>query len=167
MGVIYEKARYELDRAGHFDEDTFYGGLVGEAVMELIEVFEKQGHSGMSAPLIVSIFKQVALQKPLTPLDGSDDEWSKSSEDDTYQNRRNSAVFKQGPHGKPYFVDAIIWRHPNGGCFTGTVEGVKSRQYFDGFPFMPKSFYIDVDEAGEKILDKDQLAKVNDYYIKP
>ena len=37
-------AKFELELAGFFDEDSDYGGAIGEAVMELMEVFAKQGH---------------------------------------------------------------------------------------------------------------------------
>lgn len=166
MGKLKDYARNELELAGHFDEDAFYGGMVGEAVMELMEVFEKQGHSGMSAPLVSKVFKRVANQRPLTPLKCTEDEWNEAMSDGVFQNIRCSAVFKEGKSGTPYYIEAIVWRQPNGGCFTGTVEGVKSGQHIEP-PFMPKTFYIDVDENGEKIIDRDQLEDVFEHYINP
>ena len=56
MGLI-EHAKTELEIAGLFDvKGGFYEGMTGKAVIELIEVFSKQGHSGMSAPLVANIF---------------------------------------------------------------------------------------------------------------
>ena len=42
-------ARDELQRAGLFDEDSDYGGMLGEGALELVKLFSTQGHSGMSA----------------------------------------------------------------------------------------------------------------------
>ena len=69
MGNLFEHAKRELQSAGLFDKSgDFYEGLTGKAVMELIEVFEKQGHSGMSAPRVIKIFSIVANMKPLNPI---------------------------------------------------------------------------------------------------
>ena len=68
-------AQFELELAGFFDEDSDYGGLIGKAVMELMGVFEKQGHSGMSAPIVASLFHKLANYKPLGPITGKDEEW--------------------------------------------------------------------------------------------
>jgi hypothetical protein len=48
-----------LKSRGLFDEDSDYAGMVGEAVLELVKVFSKQGHSGFSAGLTRNIFNQI------------------------------------------------------------------------------------------------------------
>ena len=51
---------YEWLRSkGLFDEDADYDGMIGEAVMELIKVFSKQGHSGFSAQLTKHLFNEL------------------------------------------------------------------------------------------------------------
>jgi len=146
MGNLTEHARRELEAAGAFDEDTMYGGMLGDAVMELVEKFSSQGHSGGSAPLVVGLFQKVALYKPLCPITGEDSEWSNSfGNDETYQNKRLSSLFKQGEDGRAYYLNAIVFNGEDpGDTFTGTVGGVRSRQYVKEFPFTPKTFYIDV-----------------------
>jgi len=42
-------ARKWLEQNGLFDKDSDYGGWLGEAVMEVVELVAKQGHSGGSA----------------------------------------------------------------------------------------------------------------------
>ena len=101
MGLT-ERAKLELQMAGLFDDDSDYNGAIGEAVMELIEVFDKQGHSGMSAPYVVSIFEKLANFKPLLPITGKDEEWGDISISDGqpwYQNKRCSAIFKDAKDG--------------------------------------------------------------------
>ena len=72
---MLEEARLELQLAGWFDEDSDYGGEVGHAVMELMELFSKQGHSGYSAPLVAGLFKKLVDNQPLTGITGKDEEW--------------------------------------------------------------------------------------------
>ena len=166
MSNLVEHAKAELEMAGLFSEQgDFYGGMTGKAVLELIEVFAKQGHSGMSAPMVVNIFKDLANFKPINAIKGTDDEWVEVS-DGTFQNKRLSAVFKEGKDGKPYYLDAIVWQYEDGGAFTGTVEGITSRQYIK-LPFLPKTFYVKVTKGDEnKILDKKKLDEAFDFYEK-
>ena len=171
MSNLIEHARTELQLAGLFDEDSDYGGMLGNAVMELMEVFVKQRHSGASAALTISVFKTVAGFKPLIPLTGKNEEWIDIAEEEgetLYQNKRLSSVFKKGKKGRPYYLDAIVFQIENGESFSGTVENVESRQYIKSFPFIPKTFYIDVISSGDDyvIKDKTQLSEVWRYYKK-
>ena len=95
---LYRYAKSELELAGLFDEDSDYGGMSGEAALEIVAVFAKQGHSGFSASLTTDIVTRLMQFKPLTPLTYAPDEWNHIHEDiaggkDTYQNRRKSTVF--------------------------------------------------------------------------
>ena len=49
---------------------------IQENVLELLEVFARQGHSGFSAPYAIETFRKLALHEPLVPLSGADDEWN-------------------------------------------------------------------------------------------
>ena len=49
---LIQHAQLELKLAGLFNKDSDYGGEIGKAVLELVNVFEKQGHSGFSAEWI-------------------------------------------------------------------------------------------------------------------
>jgi len=160
MGLV-EHAKLELKMAGLFDEDSDYNGDIGKAALELIEVFAKQGHSGMSAPYVASIFNKLSKFEPLIPITGKDEEWSDVRDygkgEPWYQNKRCSALFKDGKDGRPYYIDAIVKRDQNGNCWSGRAwlseedwlngdrsKMVDKRGYIKGFPFTPKTFYIDV-----------------------
>lgn len=160
-------AKKELSILGYDLNDTEEGPnkWIMENLFELLEVFGRQGHSGSSAPYCANMFKKLALFEPLSPVTGDDSEWVEVG-DGVFQNNRCSAVFKQ-KGGKPYYLDAIVWRGQNGSSFTGTVEGVRSRQVIR-LPFTPKTFYVDVvehDDRDTKIKDKDQLRQVFEYYV--
>lgn len=189
MGLI-EHAKLELELSGLFSEEgDFYGGSTGKAVMELIEVFSKQGHSGMSAPIVVDLFKKLAKYEPLQPITGKDEEWSDVRDlgdggTPWYQNKRCSALFKDGKNGKPYYIDAIIKRDQNGTCWSGMAwlseedyktgdrsKMVGKRGYIKSFPFTPKTFYIDCkdievapDDWESFVIDPSQLDEIKEYY---
>ena len=151
---------------------------IQENVLELLEVFSKQGHSGSSAPYTINMFKKLANFDPIAPIMCTDDEWNDVGEfgnDDTFQNNRCGSIFKQGKNGKPYYLDAIIWKNQNGTTYTGSSfnskrERILSRQYIK-LPFQPKSFYIDridyeiaKDNWESYIKDENQLKEVWKYY---
>jgi hypothetical protein len=92
-------AREELQRAGLFDKDSDYGGMLGEAVLELVQKFAEQGHSGFSAQMTLHIFNKVARFQTLTPISSDPTEWMEVTQyfngKGVWQNRRNPAVFSE------------------------------------------------------------------------
>lgn len=101
---LYKHAEYELTRAkvlGPDSADTMYGDMLGKAVLELVEVFARQGHSGMSASVTLWMFSQVANFKVLEPLTFDDDQWTKH-DDETWQHVRQSSVFSRD-QGKTWY----------------------------------------------------------------
>ncbi len=187
MGLI-EHAKMELEIAGLFDEDSDYAGMVAKDVMELVEVFAKQGHSGMSAPYVAKLFNKLANYEPLQPITGKDEEWGDvrdlGGDKSWYQNKRCSALFKDGKDGQAYYIDAVIKRDQNGTCWSGMAwlseedyktgdrsKMVGKKGYVKSFPFTPKTFYIDVkdvevakDDWESFIVDPSQLDEVREYY---
>lgn len=134
---ILKFAEDELRRAGYFDADSFYGGMMGPAVLKLVEVFSDEGHSGMSASIAIAAFQKVANWEPLTPLTGADDEWSEVGPD-MWQSKRCSHVFK-GADGQAYDSEGRIFREPSGACFTS-----RDSRVFITFPYTPTREYVDV-----------------------
>lgn len=160
-------------------------------ILALCDKFGKSGQSGGSAPSVANALaqtiKKLCLQEPILEITGIADEWVDVAQitelvgnyEDVFQNNREGCVFKQGMEGKPYYLDAISWKLPNGICLYGsakipeTGEIISSRQYIKKFPFKPKTFYISVAEkeivAGEielHILNPAQLKSVFKYYEK-
>lgn len=131
-----------------------------EQILSLCEVFGSSGQSGGSAPYtagaLCSALKHLMLQEPICPITGIDEEWVDVSSygdgdrDTNYQNNRCSALFRNRDM-ESWYLDAIVWKGDSEGSsgsdwdtFSGTVEGIRSRQFINGFPFTPKTFYIDV-----------------------
>lgn len=108
-------ARKELEAAGLFDADADYNGAIGEAVMELMQTFENQNHSGFSAMLTLNLFERLSKGRPLTPLTGKDWEWQKaplgedeSENEQLYVNIRCPYVVKY-PDGTVYNTEAKVF----------------------------------------------------------
>ena len=180
MSNLEKYAEKELKIAGLFDKDSDYNGMLAEAVMELIKVFAKQGHSGVSASMVSNLFNKLSSFKPITPLTFKDDEWVEVSTN-KYQNIRNSAVFKDKdtlyPHlndNRPYYIDAYYKKTQNGTTWSGSLDldngQFVSRCYIKDPKYMP-SICINViekeitkDNWEMKIADIKQLDELKKYY---
>ena len=143
---LMKHAKKELERIGAFSEEgDFYGGMTGKAVMELVETFSKQMHSIMSANIVLQLFNRVANWEPLSPLQGTEDEWSDliDSYDGSRQNKRCSRVF-MSKDGQGYDIRGKIFREPDGVCYTSKDSTVPVT-----FPYTPKTKYIDVPKQAD------------------
>ena len=109
MSNLVEHAEKELKLAGLFDKDSDYDGMLGKAVLELVKVFSKQGHSGFSAQQTIKIFNIVASYKPLSPIGTTKDEWMDVSGmtlgGQTWQNTRRSSTFSRDGGKTWYDID--------------------------------------------------------------
>ncbi len=205
MNIIKSKAQKEFEILNKTVKDAIIAPFEKE-ILALVNAFDNSGQSGGSAPYTANAIsravKKLCLQEPICPLTCEDDEWMNTTKENSgelfyqnkklssgepfYQNKRLSSVFKKGKNGKPYYLDAIVFKSQNGTCFTaGNIElpnGQRlSSSQFIKLPFEPKTFYIDVIEtewANEnktikrlgggwwtsKIKDINQLDEVFEYY---
>lgn len=103
-------ARRELELAGMFDLDADYGpGAIAGQVLELVEVFAKQQHSGGSAAYTLGLFEKLARLRPLSPLTSEPEEWidrSVESGEPLWQSRRCPSVFSRDGGKTWYDLDA-------------------------------------------------------------
>jgi hypothetical protein len=174
---LREHAEMELKALGLDSKDAEYDGLIYQAIMELVGVFADQGHSGMSASIVRELFAKLADFKPLSPIQCTAEEWSDCDIGTIFQNKRCSAVFKDGIDGLPYYLDAIVWKTQDGTTWTGNAfdsKGniIRSRQFVN-LPFVPKTYVVDViekevakDDWEFYIKDDAQLDEVFEYYQK-
>jgi len=163
------KADYELDRLIKRAEEKGGTPIIKEFVPEvkaLVKKFADSGQSGGSAPfttsVILNVIEKLLKQEPLGGVENTEDEWdslSRFGDKESYQNNRLSSVFKEGKDGRPYYLNAIVFRSPgkNYTFTSGSVDlpelagdkiggKIGSSQYIKSFPFEPKTFVIDVDE---------------------
>lgn len=119
MSNLVKHAKQEIELAGLFDKDSDYNGGIGEAVMDLVKTFAKQGHSGFSARYTLEVFNVVANFKPLTPIGKSKKEWMNVSDmsiEPMWQNTRRSTTFSRDGGKTWYDIDdpslnnGDVWR---------------------------------------------------------
>ena len=132
---LVDFAEKELKAAGLFNEDSVYGGMIGEEVLELVSVFSNQEHSGMSASIVTDIFTRLAQFQPLAPITGADEEWVEVA-DGIYQNNRAHSIFKE--NGIAYQYDYYIFSEPRiddaGEKYNATFQSYLSREEIT-FPY--------------------------------
>jgi hypothetical protein len=131
---VSDRVKCELELAGLFDADSDYNGEVGKAVMELMDVFTNQGHSGFSAMLVADLFHRLVKGEILTPLTGKSNEWMEVA-DNLYQNKRRFSVFATDKNGTDaYDIDGIVFVDKDGCSFTSPKTGSLPVQ----FPYIQK-----------------------------
>ena len=114
MSNLVDYAKDELKRIGMIDSGEEYNDWATKAILDLIELFSSQSHSGFTAPYVAGMFHRLAMFKPASPLTGEDDEWNDVG-DDLFQNKRYSAVFKDKDgiayniDGKVFTDDGDVW----------------------------------------------------------
>ena len=74
-------------------KDFSYGGEIYKSALKAYRSLAEDGHSGMSWSFTREVLMRLMKGRPLTSLQGTDDEWTESS-GNWYQNRRCSSVFK-------------------------------------------------------------------------
>lgn len=123
------------------------GLQMAQCLRELVLVFGTQGHSGFSASYARQALDKLLKYEPLAPLTGDQTEWVEVSKG-LFQNNRCSRIFKDAERfgGVAYDIDAVVFREPDGGCFTG-----KGSHQVVSFPYTPRTVYVDVDKNGNPL----------------
>ena len=96
MSKLIEHVKRECELAGLFKDDGDYGPMLGDAALELTEIFANQKHSGFSAGMLVAILEKVWRYKTLTPITSDPKEWKDVSEmmgKPCWQNKRCTSCF--------------------------------------------------------------------------
>lgn len=142
MSNLVEHALREFKASGYDPVAVCADGpdkWIQQNVIELLEVFGKQGHSGFSAPHCIAMFEKLANFEPLGPLTGREEEWTEVGPS-VFQNKRCSHVFKQPDRfeGQAYDIEAKIFRDPDGGCYQNADSASPII-----FPYTPAREYID------------------------
>lgn len=132
LAAELQRTPSEDDPMGHWSK------AAAEAVVELVEKFASQGHSGASAPVVVNLFKRLAMFEPLSALTGAEEEWDPKNPGSTVQqNNRCFDVFRDTTTGEAYHSGKYIFKYPSGTCFMCR----ESRAPIT-FPYMPSVEYV-------------------------
>lgn len=114
---LVEWAKVELERIGGKDDEMQQ--MMNRDILQIVETFAEQGHTGFSASYALSIIKRLLDYKPITPLTGEDDEWGDVPPWDggknSQQNKRCSAVFRSNfDNSTAYYVDGKVFSDDGG-----------------------------------------------------
>lgn len=136
-----EHAMREFEMVGWLKKKDYLQRMAMDNILELLEVFSDQGHSGFSAGYVISAFEKLVKFQPLGPLTGDDIEWVKIS-GDVFQNKRDGEVFKDAKNGEAYWIMGIIFEDKNGSRYTNKDSRVSVK-----FPWVrPERKIVKVDQ---------------------
>lgn len=143
-------AEHELSLIGLTKDDPEeMNRMMYDNIMQLLQVFSDQGHSGFSAAYLTSILVPLLRHEPITPLTGDESEWEDVSQyggNTKFQNKRCSRVFKD-VDGSCYDI--------NGKVFITKEVNSEGKEYDYSytskdskvdviFPYIPKTEYVRV-----------------------
>jgi hypothetical protein len=136
MSNLINHAKEEFRAAGWVDENGKYNDDMQEAIcdhlIQLLQVFSDEGHSGSTAPYTINLFSRLAKFEPIAPLTGEDWEWSDTGHN--YQNRRASHVFKDYD-GNCYDINGkVFWE------WSGTKQDPHKSYYTNRESRVPVTF---------------------------
>lgn len=97
---LVSHAEKELKLVGLDKKDSDYGGLLYKAVLDLIKLFAKQGHSGYSAGMVRQLFNKLANFETLSPISDRKEDWenvsiSRDNNKPLWQNKRDPRYFSE------------------------------------------------------------------------
>lgn len=116
---MVEKAKYELDllleQCGDDEEARRMQKIINKNLLDLVELFASQGHSGFTANYTIKNLVKLLNQSFITPLTGAETEWIEVTPG-VYQNKREGRIFKQHDRfeGQPYYLDGKAFSDDGG-----------------------------------------------------
>ena len=151
---LLEWAKKEVEIAskrerGDNPEDKWdYGVACYESALKAFESLLEDGHSGMSIAITKNILNRLIENKPLTPIEDTDDVWKLSYEREgnkTYQCKRMSSLFKKvTENGIVSYEDinnhyCIKEDNPFASWHNGFISKIYNEMYPITMPYIPKN----------------------------
>lgn len=149
---MVEYAKSELARIGTDEEGM--QNVINQNILEIVEVFSNQGHSGFSAGYALSVLDRLLRFKPIQPLTGEADEWRETScrreGVRSYQNKRCSSVFmdktESGEVIRCEDIDAVIVSDNGGLTWFSSGRFKRAVTFPYEPPTHPEKVYIEYTE---------------------
>lgn len=143
---LVDFAKVELDKIikdSKDDSEIEMQKEINKDILEIINVFAKQGHSGFTADYCIRVLSRLLRYKPLTPLTGEDDEWESNPFDtELLQNKRYPAVFKDVKNGNAFNTEAKIFSDDDGETWYTSVDSKADISFPYTVPDKPKSILM-------------------------
>lgn len=132
---MHDYAVREMDIAWPESDDI--QDEIKKDALEIIDAFTAQGHSGISGSYLIGVLERLLRFKPLTPLTGEDNEWSKPwGDDNTQQNLRCSSIFRTHfDNSTAHDIHGKVFSDDGGKTFYSTRDS----QIPVKFPYYPQT----------------------------
>lgn len=125
---------------------------IDEDILNVIQKFYEQGHTGYTAGYVLGILERLLRFKPITPLTGEADEWEDCSQFgfEDKQNKRCPSVFKR-PDGTAYWVEGKIFTDDNGETWYTSKESHIDITFPFAVPLHSETVYVSKDNNEEGV----------------
>ena len=149
LGWVDKNDQWMQDQDGDSSQE-----MICKNILEVLKTIASQGHTGFTIGYLMQKVQRLVDFKPIAPLTGEDDEWRKCPElkGEMYQNKRFSAVFKDGKDGAAYWQSGKVFVDNTGSYTKGRESHVPVT-----FPFYvpDKPEFVDLRENGHPDPDMD------------
>ena len=111
---MLESAEWQLNKVLEKCTDTderYMQEMMNNDVIELLKVFEEQGHSGFSASWAINLFSKLAKYKLITEIEDNPEDW-----DENGQHKHIPSVFKR-KDGTCYYLYGTYFAEPDSDNF--------------------------------------------------
>ena len=160
MNNVESWAKREIELQLKECKNDWYSKNVLKCAYDVYKKLCKQGHSGASIQLVKSVLDRLIDLKPISPIEGNDNEWIDVTWDESaatvYQNKRYTGLFKNVyKDGTVIYNDVNRWLgyDDRGICFSsGAVNKFLDKMYPIALPYYPVT---------EKVYVKEFLADKN------
>ena len=119
-------AKSEMERA--FKEPDGAQKVVNHDILQLLQTFSNQHHSGMIGAYVLGLFNRLVRFMPITPLTGEEDEWQSLGnlgDFATEQNVRYGSVFRLNKDNSTAFnINGRIFVDEDGRTYTSSESSV-------------------------------------------
>lgn len=162
LKALKEHAERELDIAGIVESDDDPINAKGNSwmrrhILSMVREFESAEHSHGSAQAAIEILSVLLTMRPLTPLNGTEDEWedlgSMFADGLKYRNKRCSRVRKMSDGRVVDTEGKVFWE------WVYNHNNEKYQSYYTNkdswvdvtFPYLPSTEYIEKDSYENKL----------------
>ena len=109
--TMLESAKWQLNKVLEKCTERDMQIMMNNDVMELLKVFEEQGHSGFSASIAINLFSKLAKYKLITEIEDNPEDW-----DENGQHKHIPSVFKR-KDGTCYYLYGTYFAEPDSDNF--------------------------------------------------
>lgn len=119
--------------------------MITKNVMDILTVFEKQDHSGISANYTINLVNRLLRWMPLTPLTGEEDEWyDPYGPDNTQQNKRCTTVFRRNfDNSTAYNIHGRVFSNNGGKTWWTSRDSLVPVTFPYVVPTEPERVYLE------------------------